>query len=124
MLRPGKRHSVRLCATFVRTVSVPGWTDPTAIHRLQGRTALLGELAQSIDPELRRYGEGQKVAAARIALFLLAPADDGAPQAGKHVRRIVRDAAADDYAWSSIVLGVVESPAFLMRTAGQEVAAN
>jgi hypothetical protein len=40
------------------------------------------------------------------------------------VRRIVRDAAADGYTWSSIVLGVVESPAFLMRTAGQEVAAN
>ena len=24
MIPPGKRHSVRLCATFVRTVSVPG----------------------------------------------------------------------------------------------------
>jgi hypothetical protein len=31
------------------------------------------------------------------------------------VRRIVRDAAAHDYRWSSIILGVVESPAFLMR---------
>ncbi len=35
------------------------------------------------------------------------------------VRRIVRNAAADDYRWSSIILGVVESPAFLMRTASQ-----
>jgi hypothetical protein len=31
------------------------------------------------------------------------------------VRQIVRDAAAQDYRWSSIVLGIVESPAFLMR---------
>ena len=31
------------------------------------------------------------------------------------VRKIVRDAAAHDYRWSSIVLGIVESPAFLMQ---------
>ncbi len=31
------------------------------------------------------------------------------------VRKIVRDAAAHDYRWSALVLGVVESPAFLMR---------
>jgi hypothetical protein len=30
------------------------------------------------------------------------------------VRRIVRDAAAFDYRWSSIILGIVESPTFLM----------
>ena len=24
MIPPGKNHSVRLCATFVRTVSIPG----------------------------------------------------------------------------------------------------
>ena len=30
------------------------------------------------------------------------------------VRRIVRNAAAHDYRWSSIILGIVESPAFLM----------
>ncbi len=34
------------------------------------------------------------------------------------VRQIVRDAAASEYRWSSLILGVVESPAFLMRTAG------
>ena len=33
------------------------------------------------------------------------------------VRAIVRDAAADGHRWSSVILGVVESPAFLMRTA-------
>jgi hypothetical protein len=31
------------------------------------------------------------------------------------VRTIVRDAAAHDYRWSALILGVVESPAFLMR---------
>ena len=31
------------------------------------------------------------------------------------VRTIVRAAAAHDYRWSSIILGIVESPTFLMR---------
>jgi hypothetical protein len=31
------------------------------------------------------------------------------------VRRIVRDAAAKQYRWSALILGIVESPAFLMR---------
>jgi hypothetical protein len=33
------------------------------------------------------------------------------------VRKIVHDAAAKDYRWSSIILGIVQSPGFLMRTA-------
>jgi mono/diheme cytochrome c family protein len=33
------------------------------------------------------------------------------------VRAIVRDAASGDYRWSALIGGVVESPAFLMRTA-------
>jgi hypothetical protein len=32
------------------------------------------------------------------------------------VRRIVRKAAPDDYRWSSLILGIVESPTFLMRS--------
>jgi mono/diheme cytochrome c family protein len=32
------------------------------------------------------------------------------------VRKIVRDAAASQYRWSSIILGIVESPAFQMRS--------
>lgn len=32
------------------------------------------------------------------------------------VRGIVREAAASDYRWSSIILGIAKSPAFLMRT--------
>ena len=39
-------------------LKLEGETDPTTIYRLQGRAALLGELAQSINPEHRRYGEG------------------------------------------------------------------
>jgi hypothetical protein len=31
------------------------------------------------------------------------------------VRRIVRDAAANDYRWSALILGIVNSPSFLMR---------
>ena len=46
----GERAAVRL--------KLEGETDPTAIYRLQGGPALLGELAQSIDPEHRRYEEG------------------------------------------------------------------
>ena len=35
------------------------------------------------------------------------------------VRAIVHDAAADGHRWSSVILGVVESPAFLMRRAAE-----
>ena len=35
------------------------------------------------------------------------------------VRRIVRDAAADEYRWSSVILGIVDSPAFRMRRAAE-----
>ena len=34
------------------------------------------------------------------------------------VRQIVRDAAADDYRWSSLIVGIVKSPTFLMRAPG------
>lgn len=36
------------------------------------------------------------------------------------VRAIMRRAAADDYTFASLVLGVVNSPPFLMRQAGSE----
>jgi hypothetical protein len=38
------------------------------------------------------------------------------------VRKIVRDAAAQDYRWSSLILGIVKSPEFLMRTPETKVA--
>ena len=34
------------------------------------------------------------------------------------VRKIVRDAAAENYRWSSLIIGIVKSPSFLMRTRG------
>ena len=34
------------------------------------------------------------------------------------VRQIVRHASGEDYRWSSLIVGIVESPAFQMRTAG------
>ncbi|MGH9645989.1 MAG: DUF1585 domain-containing protein, partial [Bryobacteraceae bacterium] len=40
------------------------------------------------------------------------------------VRKIVRDAAAKQYRWSSLIVGVVESPAFLMRASQPAVTAS
>jgi len=37
------------------------------------------------------------------------------------VRRIVRDAKADGYRWSDIVLGIASSPAFLMRRSAEAI---
>jgi hypothetical protein len=34
------------------------------------------------------------------------------------IRKIARDAAQDDYRWSSIVLGIVNSPSFSMGIVG------
>ena len=40
------------------------------------------------------------------------------------VRRIVREAAADDYRWSSLVVGIVKSPTFRMRGVRDPETAN
>jgi hypothetical protein len=40
------------------------------------------------------------------------------------VRAIARDAADDDYRFSSIILGIVASPAFQMRAAEETPAAT
>ena len=40
------------------------------------------------------------------------------------VRAIVDDAAASEFRWSALIVGVVKSPAFLMRTAGTPVEPN
>src|SRR5207247_8619804 len=34
------------------------------------------------------------------------------------VRKIVHDAAAQNYRWSSLIIGIVKSPGFLMRSRG------
>ena len=36
------------------------------------------------------------------------------------IRTIVRDAAAQDYRWSSLIMGIVKSPAFQMRRTAPE----
>src|SRR5439155_6576920 len=35
------------------------------------------------------------------------------------VRKIVHDAAARNYSWSSLIIGIVKSPSFLMRSRGR-----
>jgi hypothetical protein len=75
------------------------------INGLAGlRAALLeqpGQFPQTVAEKLMAYALGR-----RLEYY-----DEPA------VRRIVHDAAARDYRWSSIVLGIVESPEFLMRAA-------
>jgi hypothetical protein len=36
------------------------------------------------------------------------------------IRRIVHEAASQDYRWSSVIVGIVKSPGFIMRTASQQ----
>jgi hypothetical protein len=73
------------------------------INGLAGlRAALLeqpGQFPQTVTEKLMAYALGR-----RLEYY-----DEPA------VRRIVHDAAAKDYRWSSIVLGIVESPEFLTR---------
>ncbi len=73
------------------------------INGLAGlRAALLeepGQFPQTVTEKLMAYALGR-----RLEYY-----DEPA------VRKIVHDAAAKDYRWSSIVLGIVESPEFLMR---------
>jgi hypothetical protein len=40
------------------------------------------------------------------------------------VRKIVRDAASDSYRWSSLILGIVKSPTFLMRASSNEASSS
>jgi len=40
------------------------------------------------------------------------------------VRKIVREAKADDYGFSSIILGIVNRTPFKMRKAGEQVVKN
>jgi len=87
------------------------WPTGVEIAGLSGlRTMLLehGEqFARTVTAKLMAYALGRELA------YYDAPA----------VRTIVRDAEAGGYRWSSIILGIVESPQFLMSTgAAVEVA--
>ena len=84
----------------------------TGGQRLEGLTGLRGALLK--DPEQFPRTLTEKLMAYALSRRLEAydrPA----------VRRIVRDAAADHYRWSSIVLGIVNSPGFLMRASTASV---
>ena len=39
------------------------------------------------------------------------------------IRQILREAAQDDYRWSSIILGIIKSPPFQMRVTAADVVA-
>ena len=79
------------------------WVNGAEVAGFAGlRTMLLEErdqFARTLTGKLLAYALGRKVE------YYDQPA----------VRQIVRDAAAQDYRWSSIITGIVESPAFLMR---------
>jgi hypothetical protein len=40
------------------------------------------------------------------------------------IRQIVKNASAQNYRWSEIIVGIVKSPAFLMRETTQPAAAD
>jgi mono/diheme cytochrome c family protein len=75
------------------------------IEGLAGLRALLlsqpDQFPRTVTEKLMTYGLG------RMLQYYDRPA----------VRKIVRDAAASNYRWSAIVVGIVKSPTFLMRTA-------
>jgi hypothetical protein len=90
-----------------RRIDATGTTmSGSRIEGLAGLRALLLEqpdrFARTVTEKLLAYALGRRLE------FYDRPA----------VRRIVHDAAADDYRWSALILGIVKSPAFLMRTAG------
>ena len=88
-----------------RPVDAAGTTTGGAtVEGLTGLRALLldepGQFPRTVTEKLMAYALGRRVE------YYDQPV----------VRQIVRDAAADDYRWSSLVLGIVTSPPFLMST--------
>jgi hypothetical protein len=80
------------------------WANGTEIDGFAGLRALLlsqgDQFVGTVTEKLMSYGLGRTLA------YYDRPA----------VRKIVRDARDDDYRWSSIILGIVESPQFRMRS--------
>jgi hypothetical protein len=83
--------------------NVGTWPDGTEIQGFTGlRTMLLDKremFVRNLTEKLMTYALGRRVD------YYDRPA----------VRKIARDAAVANYTWSSIIAGIVESPAFLMR---------
>ena len=82
------------------------WPSGRKIEGFTGLRAMLLDRPEgfvgTLTEKLMAYGLGRRIE------FYDKPA----------VRKIVRDAAASRYRWSSLIVGIVESPAFQMRTAG------
>ena len=92
-----------------QTVDATGTTaEGATIEGLAGLRALLLE-----DPEAF-----PRTVTAKLFAYALGRQLDYYDQ--PTVRRVVREAAEDGYRWSSIVTGIVESPAFLMRMSSGE----
>jgi mono/diheme cytochrome c family protein len=82
---------------------VGSWPGGVDVNGFAGLRAMLlakdVQFATNVTEKLMGYGLGRMVAHYDMPT----------------VRQIVRDAAKQDYRWSAIVTGIVESPAFLMR---------
>src|SRR5690606_29357523 len=80
--------------------NVGTWTNGEEINGFTGLRAMLvdqrEQFVQNLSGKLMSYALGRPLE------YYDQPA----------VRRIVREAAADDYRWSSIIVGITESPAF------------
>jgi hypothetical protein len=83
--------------------NVGTWPSGAGINGFVGLRAMLldqrEQFARTVTAKLMSYALGRKLE------YYDQPT----------VRQIVREAAADEYRWSSIILGIVESPAFLTR---------
>jgi hypothetical protein len=92
--------------------SVGMMPDGTEIRGLAGLRSVMLKQSDSfvgnVTSKLMAYGLGRRVE------YYDQPA----------VRQVVKNAAAENYRWSSIIVGIVKSPAFLMRQAAQTTAAE
>jgi mono/diheme cytochrome c family protein len=83
--------------------NVGTWTNGEEINGFTGLRSMLvdqrEQFVQNLTGKLMSYALGRSLE------YYDQPA----------IRRIVRDAEADDYRWSSIISGITETPAFLMR---------
>ena len=78
------------------------------MQAIAGKAVCFG---QALKPEFSRYAH-QVVANCKMLA-----AHTAQHRAEQLRRRREREAAANDYRWSSIILGIVQSPSFLMSTA-------
>ena len=123
-----------VCASCHRTIDPPGfmlehydaigrWRSVTEEGRpvdavgtlpngvtAEGLAGLRGLLLDAPEPFVRTLTE-------RLLAYALGRQPEHYDQ--PTIRSIVRTAAADEHRWSSVILGIIESPAFLMRRAAE-----